>query len=165
MISKYRGYLFNTLIWYRSTRIIYTPTLREIFDYTRECSLIASPGYHWQETLMRDAHSKWDSIDAKLSRRVPRPRTGYVTYMAFPGSRTMRGGEWASSAPPCTKTLGRLSLEKSSITIQTRRMVTGALCRFYFLKYRPCWHGIHALRRDAFLPKLSSDILVYPRIA
>jgi len=75
-------------------------------------------------------------------------------------------GEWSSSPPPRSKTLGRRSLGESSITIQTRRMVTGALCRLYFLKYRPCWREMHAhgcISSRAFIryPRSNCIICIY----
>lgn len=90
-------------------------------------------------SLTRRSRSTCILDETVLTRNSTFPETedGYVTYIALLGSGTMRG-EWASSAPPRSKTLGYRSLEQSSITIQTPRMATDALHRFYFLKYRPC---------------------------
>lgn len=95
--------------------------------------------YRWQ-----DARSTCILDETVLTRDSTFAETDTWRNIALPGSGTMRG-EWARSAPPRSKTLGYRSLEQSSITIQTPRMATDALYRFYFPKYRPCWRRpVHA---------------------
>lgn len=117
-------------------------------------------GYRWQ-----DVRSTCILDETVLTRNSTCPETenGYVTYIALPGSGTMRG-EWARSAPPRSKTLGYRSLEQSSITIQTPRIAADVLYRFYFLKYRPCWRG-RSIRAAAPRPAQGSFNVAAARVS
>jgi len=139
--------LYYSIIILSTSRAFITLTF--LITHAREntrCGAFRSQiGYRWQDACLACI---LDETVLTRNSTFPETEDGYVTYIALPGSGTMRG-EWASSAPPrASKTLGYRSLKQSSITIQTPRMATSALYRFYFLKYRPYWRGRSMRRRE-----------------